>query len=268
MLRLLKIEWMKVKNYRTFWILSILFLVSLFGVNYIALFIQNHAVEKVTDANGKMVVNALIGNEFTFPDVWQTVAWTSGLLLFIPGLLIIISITNEFSFKTHRQNIIDGLSRTQFILVKMLLALIVSIVSTLAVFVIAFLFGISQSGSCISFDKVENIAYFFVQALSYTSLALLFGLLFKRSGIAIGVFFLYVIVLEHMLQGFLDTYLPPIGNYLPLSSGNGLISFPFLRKVANQIITPPQIPYLLIASFIYFAAYYFACKRKFETDDL
>lgn len=41
MLQLLKIEWLKVKNYRTFWILSGLYLFSIWGANYIAYMVQN-----------------------------------------------------------------------------------------------------------------------------------------------------------------------------------------------------------------------------------
>ena len=268
MLHLLKIEWLKVKNYRTFWILSILFLVSIFGINYITYYIQSQMMSQASKG-GNMMVNAIIGSPpFAFPDVWQTISWTSGFLLFIPGLLMIISITNEFSFKTHRQNIIDGLSRTEFIYVKMVLAVIVSIVSTIVVFIIAFLFGLSQSGMSISFEKIGYVGYFFIQALSYTSLALLFGLLFKRSGIAIGVFFLYVVVLEHMLTALLDHYAGGVGDYLPLAASGGLIPFPFLHNVVKQIIKEPDTIALLVASLLYLGVYYFLCKRKFETDDL
>jgi hypothetical protein len=38
--RLLYIEWLKLKNYRTFWILGILYLISIFAVNYIGYRIQ------------------------------------------------------------------------------------------------------------------------------------------------------------------------------------------------------------------------------------
>src|SRR6476620_12789663 len=112
MLHLLKIEWLKVKNYRTFWILGGLFLLSIFGINYIAFSIHE-------EQSKSAMANAIMGSPFNFPEVWHTITYMSSFLLFIPGLLMIISITNEFSFKTHRQNIIDGLSRTQFIHVKL-----------------------------------------------------------------------------------------------------------------------------------------------------
>lgn len=263
MLQLLKVEWMKVRYYRTFWVLSLLYLVSIYGVNYIAYLIQDARPRK------NDMANMLIGNPpFQFPEVWQTVSYMSSFLLFIPGLLMIISFTNEYSYKTHRQNIIDGWSRQQFILVKMSLSLIIAIVSTVAVFITAFLFGLFEGGSDISFEKIEYVAYFFVQALSYSAVALLFGLLFKRSGIAIGVFFLYVTVLENLLAGLLNRYVNNIGRFLPLESTDNLIPFPFLRNVVNQFRTVTDPVYLLIASAIYLALYFFICLKKFETDDL
>jgi ABC-type transport system involved in multi-copper enzyme maturation permease subunit len=215
------------------------------------------------------MANMLIGNPpFQFPEVWQTVSYMSSFLLFIPGLLMIISFTNEYSYKTHRQNIIDGWSRRQFILVKMALTMVIAIVSTIAVFITALLFGLFEGGSSFTLEKLEYVAYFFVQALSYSAVALLFGLLFKRSGIAIGVFFLYVVVLENMLAGLLNRYVNNIGRFLPIETTDNLIPFPFLRNVVNQFRTVTDPMLLLVVSAVYLALYFFICLRKFESDDL
>src|SRR2546425_716403 len=106
MLQLLKIEWLKVKNYRTFWILSALYLLSIWGINYIVYVIQHkiYADKKAGDV-AKLFLG---GPPYAFPKVWQMTTNISSFLLFISGLIMIISVTNEFSFKTHRQNIIDG----------------------------------------------------------------------------------------------------------------------------------------------------------------
>jgi hypothetical protein len=263
MLHLLKIEWMKVKNYRTFWVLSGLYLISIYGANYIVYLIQD-ARPKKND-----MANMLIGNPpFQFPDVWQTVSYVSSFLLFIPGLLIIISFTNEFSFKTHRQNIIDGWSRKEFIAVKMVLTLILALVSTLAVFITALSFGFYEGGHDISFEKIESIGYFFVQALSYSAVALLFSLLFKRAAIAVGVYFLYAFILENMLAGLLNRYVNNIGRFLPLESTDNLIPFPFLKNVVKQFTSETNVLLLLGVSAAYLVIYYVICMRKFQRDDL
>lgn len=262
MIQLLKIEWLKVKNYRTFWILSALFVVSIFGINYITYQVQSHRPK------ANPMADMILGvPPFQFPDVWHTVAYMSSFLLFIPGLLMIIAITNEYNFKTHRQNVIDGLSRSQFITTKLAVAGIISLVSTLLVLIMAFVFGLVE-GAAISFEKIQFILYFFIQALSYTGVALLIGVLFKRSGIAVGIFFLYIAVLENTLVFFLNRNISGLGYFLPLETTDQLIPFPFFREVIKQFVTPPDLIYLLIASVAYLAAYVVITKRKFETSDL
>ncbi|HEV7621442.1 MAG TPA: ABC transporter permease [Flavisolibacter sp.] len=263
MSHLLKIEWLKLKNYRTFWILTILFIISIFGINYIV-----HEIFGQKALKNPAATMFVGGPPFQFPQVWQSVTFVSGFLLFIPGLLMVISITNEYSFKTHRQNIIDGLSRTQFILIKMLLAVILSMFSTLCVFITALLFGLTEGGASLSFDGLVYVGYFFIQALSYSFLAILVSLLFKRSGVSIGVFFLYAIVLENMLAGLLNNYTNHTGYFLPLKSGNTLIPFPFFRTITKNLMYQPEVKYLLLTAVVYLIFYFFFSKRRFETVDL
>ncbi|TDH23355.1 hypothetical protein EXU57_17950 [Segetibacter sp. 3557_3] len=262
MLQLLKIEWLKVKNYRTFWVLSILYLVSIFGSNYIAWLVWDSRPKKNSD------VNMLVGNPFKFPDVWHVVSYTSSFLMFMLGLLMIISVTNEYSYKTHRQNIIDGWSRRQFVGVKVLLTFIISIAATIAVILTALAFGLFEDASLFSFEKFEFIGYFFIQALSYSAAALLFSLLFKRSGISIGVYFLYTLILENMLAGFLNRYFDNVGRYLPLESTDNLIRIPVFKMIINQFTASYNTTLLLTMALIYLALYIFLSMRKFETDDL
>lgn len=266
MLHLLKIEWLKLKNYRTFWILLVLYIISNYGVNFIAHFIYSDVAKNV--GKNKMA-NALMGTSpFTFPSVWQTSTYMCSFLLFIPALLIIISVTNEFSYKTHRQNIVDGWSRGQFISVKLALVVIVSILATLLAFIMAMVFGL-QEGSAVSFEKIEFIGYFFIQALSYCSLALVFSLLLKRSGLSIGVYFLYIVVLENLLGGIMSNNLgEATGRYLPLNSTDALIPFPFFRKVTNNFLHAPNYNILLPLAAAYLIVYIAFSVRRFKTDDL
>lgn len=262
MFQLLKVEWMKVKNYRTFWVLSVLYLVSVFGANYIAYQIYQSRPQNNDMAKG------FIGTPFDFPDVWHVVSYTSSFLMFMLGLLIIISFTNEYSYKTHRQNIIDGWSRKEFILVKIALTVIVAVVASMAVFITALLFGLFENAASFTFEKIEFIGYFFIQAISYCSAALLFSLLFKRSGITIGVYFLYTLILENMLAGFLNRYADNIGRYLPLESTDNLIRVPVFKVIINQLTASYNTTALLIMSAVYLALYYFISFKKFQSDDL
>ena len=266
MRHLLKIEWLKIKNYRTFWILSGLFLLSIFGINYIAFEIQENIYQS---QQGKGIANMVLGNPpYSFPSVWQAAAYISSFLLFIPGLMMIISITNEYSYKTHRQNIIDGLSRKQFIEVKLFLTVIIAFFSTLMVFLTALVFGWMDGSQSLSFENFQYIGYFFIQALSYSCMALLIGVLFKRSGISIGVYFLYAVVLENLAAALMNHYLNYSGRFLPLETTDNLIPNPLLRKAPAQFTPQANIYVLLAVAAVYLLLYFFGIKRKFETDDL
>src|SRR6202046_5207893 len=127
MLHLLRVEWLKVKNYRTFWILLAMTIVSIPGLNYAIYDLSNNSFPK-----GKGV-QSIVGSPFGFPDVWQTVSWNSSMLFIIPAILVITLTTNEFTYKTHRQNIIDGWSRGRFIGIKLTGVFLLSVLTTIVV---------------------------------------------------------------------------------------------------------------------------------------
>lgn len=265
MLHLLKIEWLKLKNYRTFWILSALYLISIFGINYIVYRIQEN-IYNAKQAKG--MAEMMIGSRpYSFPTVWQMTSYVSSFLLFLPGLLLIISITNEYSYKTHRQNIIDGWSRKDFISVKLVLAVIVAFVSMLMVFATALSFGLS-SGSSFDTDKIYYLGYFFIQTLSYSMVALLFSILFKRGALAIGVFFLYSLVLENLIAKPISHYFNDAGRFFPLESTDVLIPLPVFENMQRQISEPPNYTVFLIVAMVYLVIYTFLAIKKFESDDL
>ena len=64
-------------------------------------------------------------------------------------MLFILLITNEVQYRTHRQNIIDGWSRMDFLKAKFSMLIFFVAVSTLLVFIIALIVGFS-SGSAFS----------------------------------------------------------------------------------------------------------------------
>jgi ABC-type transport system involved in multi-copper enzyme maturation permease subunit len=267
MLQLLSIEWLKLKTYRTFWILAGLYLLSIVGLNFIAFRIQQE-IYHAKEAKG-MAEMILGATPYSFPITWQMTAYMSSFLLFIPGLIMIISITNEYSYRTHRQNIIDGWTRREFILVKIMVALILAIASTIMVIISAILFGLADGNRPFSFDNFEYITFYLLQAISYIMVALLIAVLVKRGGLAIGIYFLYSLIIENVIMGFLNFKAgTTAGRYLPLQSTDELIPFPVMKKVQDQLITPPNQTVMLAVALVYLSAYIFFTIRKFETDDL
>lgn len=262
MIRLLKIEWMKLRYYRTFWVMIILYFVSVAAAGTIGYYIEKRTLESAQE------IKAFVSSSFGFPDVWQTISFISSFLLFMPAVLITTYVCNEFVFKTHRQNIIDGMSRIQFITVKIVMIVILSLLSSIMVFLTSTFIGLLGENS-FSLSGTQYILYYFLQALSYNCLALLLSVLLKRTGLALVVFLAYAYILENVVGGFLNWKIKSHpGNYLPLNSNDNLIPFPFVKNIANKIIEPPNISLLLLFAAIYLATYLFFTIRKFRAEDL
>ena len=262
MQHLLKIEWLKVKNYKAFWIFSILYSFAILGINYTGFYVNELAVQNMPASQ------ILLGTPYAFPKVWQTVGFMSSWLLYFPGILFIMLLTNEFNFKTHRQNIIDGWTRKQFVTVKFIFAILFSLIATFFNFLVALLFGLITTGSHFSFTGIENIGYIFIQTVAYISFAMFLAVFFRRSGAAIAVFFLYGLIFEYLISTLLNYKmdLTPFGYFLPLQVTDVMLPIPFGNDVIYK--GAPDLWILVIASVVYICAYYFFALKKFTTEDL
>ena len=269
MLHLLKIEWLKVKNYRTFWVLFILYLLSIIGANYLIHQVLQANFEETmkkdpTDAFIKMMIGT---PPYSFPLAWAMTAYVSSFLLIIPGFITIILFTNEFSYKTHRQNLIDGFTREQFISAKLLSILSLTLISTLTVAATAMIFGFAGDKP-FGGEYLKYFALSFLQCFSYCLLALMLGTIFKRSGIALGVYFVYVVIFDNVLFHVLNKYANNTGYFLPIESADNLIPLPVAEQVQKHFLEKPDFNYILISCIVYLALYTFISFRKFKSDDL
>jgi ABC-2 type transport system permease protein len=74
------------------------------------------------------IAKMLLGNPFAFPETFHTVAYFSSFFVLLPAILVIMLITNEYNYRTHKQNIIDGWSRKEFMGSKLIDVAIISFV--------------------------------------------------------------------------------------------------------------------------------------------
>lgn len=262
MLHLLKIEWLKVKSYKAFWVFTILYAFAILGINYTGFYINELAVQNMPASQ------ILLGTPYAFPKVWQTVGFMSSWLLYFPGILFIMLFTNEFNFKTHRQNIIDGWTRKEFVTVKFVFAIIFSAVATIFIFLVGLLFGLITTGSHFSFAGMENVGYIFIQTVAYITFAMFLAILFRKSGAAIAVFFLYGLIFEYLFTVLINMKLGlnPIGYFLPLQVTDVMLPIPFGTKVIYK--GAPSEWILVIGSLVYICGYYFFALKKFTKEDL
>jgi ABC-2 type transport system permease protein len=235
MLHLLRTEWLKIRNYPGFWWIMLVTVLSFPGINGLVYFIYKDQTqnEKVAAQMLKM----LIGNPFEFPEVFRTVAFTSSLFVVIPAILIIMLITNEYTYKTNRQNIIDGWSRNQFILAKFLNVVVVSFIVIALYIVVTFVIGFVTTGTDVSnrFELIHYILYYSLQVFEQLSFAFLLGLVIKRAFIALGTFIFYKVIVENIASGFMIKYAKDAGRFLPTESSDRLTPIPaFLGKLDPQ----------------------------------
>lgn len=226
MLQIIKIEWLKVKNYRTFWVFIVLGLLAILAPNFI---IHNIFIEKIPQEAQKLLGQSI----YDFPLVWQTVASVSSYTSGIFSLLLITLVTNEFTYKTHRQNIIDGWERSDFVLSKLFWVAALSLLAFLASLIAILIFGGIYGKTGFSLENSRYLFYYLLQVVVSLCLALLLAVLVKRTGLAIILFLGYIMFLEQLIVSVIKHYFGNIGGLLPLQAGDELLPFPVVEKLVK-----------------------------------
>ncbi|MEI7981219.1 MAG: ABC transporter permease [Bacteroidota bacterium] len=239
MIKLLRIEFKKIRTYKIFWVLASLYFIFLALGIAMAEFIINNMVDNM---NKHLPIPVPHVNIYFFPDVWQNITFFASIryVLIFPAIIMIILITNEFTFKTVKQNIINGLSKSEFLLSKLYIVLLVSFIITFFLAIGSFIIGISHTSELTAeqvFEKMPFILGFFITMVTLQIYAFFFGFIFRNTGLAIALFTLYSFIVEPILYYFLKSPLVfknDISTYLPLNAIlriNEYPAIPVLKKV-------------------------------------
>lgn len=271
MTNLLHTEWLKMHKYKAFWWMAGIIMLSYPGINY--LFHQIYREMVSSDNERGMIVKMLVGNPFTFPEVWHTVAYFSSLFVFIPSVIIIMFITNEYTFKTHRQNIIDGWSRRQFMISKMIDVLLISVLVTALYTVMAIIIGLVNKGANDGniWNGAKYIGLFALQTFAQLSIAFLIAFLTRKAFIALGIFLFYFIILEPIVVGLSKVKANDIGRFMPLELSDRLVPVPaFLGKLDEKGYTAAlaQINTHVVLTLLLTAAIWIICFAINKKRDL
>jgi ABC-2 type transport system permease protein len=232
MTSLIRTEWLKMRKYNAFWWIMGITALSYPGINYIFYMIYDEIIQKKSGAG--QLAKIYIGNPFTFPEAWHTVAYFSSWFIFIPAVVVIMFISNEYTFKTHRQNIIDGWSRSQFVTSKLTDVLIISLIITILYSIVSFVMGITNQERLIqdTWGQAKYIGLFALQTFAQLSIAFFVGFIVRKAFLALGVFLFYFMILEPILVQVLRVYVNDSGRFLPLEVSDRLIPVPaFLGKI-------------------------------------
>jgi ABC-type transport system involved in multi-copper enzyme maturation permease subunit len=186
---------------------------------------------------------------FNFPYIWHFNTYVASLLKIFLAIVIVSMMANEYSYGTLKQNLIDGLSKKEFILSKFLTVVVFAFCSTIFVFIMTLILGLSFSSYTeigIIFSDLDYLLAFFVKLIGFFSFCLFLGILVKRSAFALGFLFVWFLI-ESIIIGFLTFKIFPdsdnakyITRFLPLESMSNLIIEPgsrlsVVRSIGTQI---------------------------------
>ncbi|WP_431166988.1 ABC transporter permease [Tenacibaculum halocynthiae] len=240
MFRLLNIEFHKLKHNKASRVLSIIYFGLLTSIALIAAIKFNIGTFKLHLAEQGI---------FNFPYIWHFNTFTASIFKFFLLLVIVSMMANEYSYKTLKQNLIDGLSKKEFILSKFYAVVTFAFISTIFVFIVSIVLGLIYSDFnelSIIFSDLEYLVAFFVKLVGFFSFGLFLGILIKRSAFAVGAMIVWYLT-EWLIYGILgwkvvsnwDTA-QSIKNFLPLESMQNLIIEPgsrlgAVKSIASQI---------------------------------
>jgi ABC-2 type transport system permease protein len=246
MLRLLTIEFHKLRHNRASRVLSLIYFGLLTCIALIA---------AIKFDIGPVKFHLAELGIFNFPYIWHFNTYIASIIKFFLLLVIVSMMANEYSYKTLKQNLIDGLSKTEFILSKFYTVIAFALVSTIFVFVVSFILGLIYSDYNefnIIFADMQYVIAFFIKLVGFFSFGLFFGILVKRSAFAVGALVVWwfvegivklIIAITLGTRGKEDMIvetMDKVMRYFPLESMSNLIKEPFsrlgaVRSVANQV---------------------------------
>lgn len=234
MLHLLKIDLKKLTSYRTFWVICGLYFFTLGMATASGMEFLKWLANMIEGFGQSINIDRI--PLYHFPDVWQNLAWSSGLLKIMLGIMVLISITNEYTYRTIRQNIIDGLSRSEFLISKMMTNLLLSVLSMVLVFLIALVTGLIYSPQLTDymFNGIEFYPAYFLEVFAFLSFALMLGIFIQRSGLSI-VLLLNSYLIELIIKENIDEYVPQLIQFFPMESIMNLVPMPFARYAFQEI---------------------------------
>src|SRR6478609_4743556 len=74
---------------------------------------------------------------FNFPYIWHFNTYIAAILKLFLAIVIVSMMANEYSYGTLKQNLIDGLSKKEFIASKFIMMVVLALASTFVVLVIS-----------------------------------------------------------------------------------------------------------------------------------
>ncbi len=221
---------------------------------------------------------------FNFPYIWHFNAYIGAWFKIFLAVVIVSMTANEYSNKTIKQNLIDGLSKREFLHSKWVMVLAFAGISTLFIFVVSLILGLTYSNYNEFSIIVQDLAYlvaYFIKLVAFFAFCLFLGTAIRRSAFALGFLGIWQ-MFEGICYGLLRWKSPEwldaetVYRFFPLNAMSNLVREPFsrlsaVRNLADQVSeqmtknTEVQLLDMLIVSawcFIFYALTYRLLKRR------
>ncbi len=240
MLRLLSIELQKLRYNRSAKVISIV---------YFALICLIALIVSIEFNFGGVEFRVADMGFFNFPFIWHFNTYIAAILKIFLAIVIVSMMANEYSYRTLKQNLIDGLSKKEFILSKFITVVGYALISTLFVFTVSLILGsifsdYTEAG--IIFSDLDYLIAYFVKLLGFFSFCLFLGIWVKRSAFAIGFLVIWAMIegVLYLVMKFLlfkkTEVAEMVSQFFPLNSMANLIKKPWTRlgvvqSAANQL---------------------------------
>ena len=279
MIRLLQLEWIKLWNNS----ISRFLMISYFGlITSVAL------LTTVKFDFGVLKFHLAEEGIFNFPFIWHFNSFLVAYLKIFFAVVIVALVGNEYSYRTLKQNLIDGLSKWEFLMSKVWTIATFVVISTLFLGGTSLLLGLIYSDyteASIVFMDVDYLLAYAVKLFGFFSFCLFLSVWIKRSAFALGVLFfwqfaegaVWIWAWSNLEKG---AWLSPdkLMQFFPMQAFSNTIDEPFtrlsaVRNIASQIgqeVAPhPGVQYgtLLIAT-IWSAIFIWGSYKILQRRDL
>ncbi len=220
MRKLLNIELVKLLNYTSFKVILGLHL-ALF---LLLIFVSSQINISVPGFDTK--------NFFRFPHLWEYFPWIASWFNLLLAILIIMVTGNEFSYRTFRQHVIDGLTRLDLLKGKLLVILMIALYSFLLVLLSGVVYGLIHTpGPALLFSGIDRLFVYFLQTVAYMVIGLLLVVLLRGTALSIIMFILLRFPVEPIIRSFFNRAARP---FFPMKSVSGLTPTPEFLSISSE----------------------------------
>ncbi|MDA3779058.1 MAG: hypothetical protein PF487_02310 [Bacteroidales bacterium] len=222
MKKLFNIEKIKTLSYPSF--------ISLIIIHFILFLIVTLVVSRIQFNAPGFSIKSL----YQFPNVFKFIPWVASWFNIFLAIILILLIGNEFSYKTFKQSVIDGLNRNELVTGKLIVIFSIAIYTLLLVTITSLIYGfIYTKGANYSliYENLNILIVYFIQAIAYMTLGMLFVIILKNNSLSIILFILYFFPIEPITRLFFPKN---IRQYFPIEIISNLTPKPDIFNLQEQ----------------------------------